>query len=74
MLPVFPQQPGPLAGSQYPRPIGLLSSRKQPTNPLLPSRLSGSGRHFMVAELSNGALDGVSGTVRYREVFREVSV
>jgi putative acetyltransferase len=29
--------------------------------------------HFMVAELRNGALDGVSGTVRYREEFREVS-
>ena len=33
----------------------------------------GVDEHFMVAELSNGALDGVSGTVRYREEFREVS-
>ncbi len=29
--------------------------------------------HFMVVELSNGALNGVGGTVRYREEFREVS-
>jgi putative acetyltransferase len=29
--------------------------------------------HFMVAELSKKALDGVSGTVRYRGEFREVS-
>jgi len=27
----------------------------------------GVGDHFMVAEFRNGALDGVSGTVRYRE-------
>jgi putative acetyltransferase len=33
----------------------------------------GVDEHFMVVELSNGALDGVSGTVRYREEFREVS-
>jgi putative acetyltransferase len=33
----------------------------------------GVGEHFMVAELSNGALDGMGGTVRYREEFREVS-
>jgi putative acetyltransferase len=33
----------------------------------------GMDDHFMVAELRNGALDGVSGTVRYREEFREVS-
>jgi putative acetyltransferase len=33
----------------------------------------GADEHFMVVELSNGALDGVSGTVRYREEFREVS-
>jgi predicted N-acetyltransferase YhbS len=33
----------------------------------------GVDEHFMVAELSNGALDGVSRTVRYREEFREVS-
>jgi putative acetyltransferase len=32
----------------------------------------GVDEHFMVAELSNGALDGVGGTVRYREEFREV--
>lgn len=28
---------------------------------------------FMVVELSNGALNGVGGTLRYREEFREVS-
>jgi putative acetyltransferase len=33
----------------------------------------GADDHFMVVELSNRALDGVSGTVRYREEFREVS-
>ncbi len=33
----------------------------------------GVDEYFMVVELSNGALDGVSGTVRYREEFREVS-
>jgi putative acetyltransferase len=33
----------------------------------------GVDEHFMVTELSNGVLDGVSGTVRYREEFREVS-
>lgn len=33
----------------------------------------GVDEHFMVAELNNGALDGVSGTVRYREEFCEVS-
>src|SRR5215211_2555853 len=41
--PVFPEQPGPLAGSQYPRHIGPLSSPKRPTNSLLLGRLSGSG-------------------------------
>jgi hypothetical protein len=44
VLPVFPEQPGPLAGSQYPRHIGPLSGRKRSTNPLLLGRLSGSGR------------------------------
>src|SRR3712207_5088420 len=33
----------------------------------------GVDEHFMVVELSNGALDSVSGTVRYREEFREIS-
>jgi putative acetyltransferase len=33
----------------------------------------GVDEHFMVVELSNGAIDGVSGTARYREEFREVS-
>lgn len=33
----------------------------------------GVDEHFMVAELSEVVLDGVSGTVRYREEFREVS-
>ena len=32
----------------------------------------GVDEHFMVVELSNGALNGVGGTVRYREEFREV--
>lgn len=32
----------------------------------------GTDEYFMVAELGNGALDGVVGTVRYREEFREV--
>ena len=29
--------------------------------------------YFMVVELINGTLDSVSGTVRYREEFREIS-
>jgi putative acetyltransferase len=33
----------------------------------------GVDEHFMVAELDSGALDGVSGTVCYREEFREIS-
>jgi putative acetyltransferase len=33
----------------------------------------GVDEYFMVVELSNGALDSVSGTVRYREEFREIS-
>ncbi len=33
----------------------------------------GVDEHFMVTELSDGALDGVGGTVRYREEFREAS-
>jgi putative acetyltransferase len=33
----------------------------------------GVDEHFMVAELSRGALDGVGGMVRYRQEFREVS-
>ncbi len=32
----------------------------------------GADEHFMVAELKDGALDGVCGTVRYREEFGEV--
>src|SRR5215211_72250 len=45
VLPVFPKEPAPLAGSHYPRHIGPLSSRKRPANPLLLlGRLSGSGR------------------------------
>ena len=33
----------------------------------------GVDEYFMVVELSNGALDSVSGTVRYRDEFREIS-
>ena len=33
----------------------------------------GVDEYFMVVELSNGTLDSVSGTVRYREEFREIS-
>ena len=33
----------------------------------------GVDEHFMVAELSEGVLDGVGGAVRYRGEFREVS-
>jgi putative acetyltransferase len=33
----------------------------------------GVNEYFMVAGLSNGVLDGISGAVRYREEFREVS-
>jgi putative acetyltransferase len=33
----------------------------------------GVDEHFMVAELSSGGLDSVSGTVRYREEFREIA-
>ena len=32
----------------------------------------GADEHFMVAELEDGALDGVGGTVRYRQEFREL--
>ncbi len=32
----------------------------------------GVDEHFMVVELSKGALNGVGGSVRYREEFREV--
>src|SRR5919205_1125019 len=44
VLPVFLEQPGSLAGSQYPRQIGPPSGRERPTNPLLLGRLAGSGR------------------------------
>jgi putative acetyltransferase len=33
----------------------------------------GVDEHFMVTEVSDGVLDSVGGTVRYREEFREVS-
>jgi putative acetyltransferase len=33
----------------------------------------GVDEHFMVVELIDGALDSMSGTVRYREEFREIS-
>ena len=32
----------------------------------------GADEHFMVAELRGGALDGLGGTVHYREEFREL--
>ena len=63
-------------------PQALSICRTRRAGLLLPVRLRAGGRglgneygvgdHFMVVELSNGALNGVGGTVRYREMFREV--